>query len=82
MDLKLNIRPADNDDREKYADLAVALSRFNRAYYDAQCGYDDCDSVLAAVRKRAVKVFDSAVAEGEEDPQSEAACVFLESIRA
>lgn len=58
MDLKLNIRLADNEDREKYADLAVALSRFNRAYHDARCEYDDYDSVLAAVRKRAVKIFD------------------------
>lgn len=56
--MEVTIRRAEDKDRETFLQFVQELSKFNRSNHPEQVRYDDYETVLATITKKAAETFD------------------------
>lgn len=57
--MEVKIRKAVDDDKKAFIDFTVKLSKFNRSNHKEECKYDDYQSVLISIQKKAEETFNN-----------------------
>lgn len=55
--MNIKIRRATDSDKNIFIDFTVKLSKFNRSNHSEECKYDDYESVLNSIRRKAEETF-------------------------
>lgn len=57
--MKVKIRQAIDSDKNTFVDFTVKLSKFNRRNHKNECKYDNYESVLNSIRRKAEETFNN-----------------------